>query len=316
MTSNIMVTDFGQAYHVTHPPDDDGIPYQYVAPEVAIPGVLRLGFPADIWALGATLCEVRQGSIPFELLSHDQIGYCQRLEEVLGLLPEPYRCFMRLNPWVRQQGLWWNDLDKPISMKPEELNWRREKRRENFGYKDVLQQVVVEPRGKWVWREGTPDFGHNRHIGTLEARDLHNLLVGIFKYDPAERPTIAQIRDHSWFLSFCPAPRRNRVHEDGIKTEGPGHEGSNSSVFLDTDGNASTPSIMIKQSVEDGGAEADDTFMDHDDVAATGKLVEGAVTQGHDVLKNQPRNTVLHNLHEAGCRVSCRYTSFDTSFGK
>ncbi|KAH8903829.1 kinase-like protein [Coniochaeta sp. PMI_546] len=237
--TEIVVSDFGEAYLVDRPPALLGIPLAYAAPEVFVGKDFGFGFPTDVWSLGATICEVRQGSTSFN--DGSVLEAVQHLEKELGPLPEPYRSVWNENGFERLGNL------PPASQIPltEPVSWNKdvydESRREwlqHCGHTTVLEKIVrtkygfghlledgeevksnqrVVPGG-WVWT----DF----QIPPDEADQLLDLLSRIFKYSPDERLTILEIINHPWFSDDLSRP-------DMVDTKG---DEIMDNVLVDADG--------------------------------------------------------------------------------
>jgi serine/threonine protein kinase len=171
---------------------------------------VELGFATDIWALGATLSDVRHGIMPFFLRSHCQHDYCKRIEEVLGPLPAPYRSLMRNHDGVQHEGTQYNPIDQPISMTPEEWLKKQDLRLRRFGHTDPHEAQIMEPDA--VQEAPPPDALH-----------LLDLLRKIFKYNPHDRFTIAQVKAHPWFRDYFPEAKEANIQEDIATLDGQGH---------------------------------------------------------------------------------------------
>ncbi|KAB5533506.1 kinase-like domain-containing protein [Coniochaeta sp. 2T2.1] len=171
---NIALTDFGQAYEVSDPPDYLGIPLAFAAPEVLLgQGTTNpFGFHTDIWALARRFAPgfvAKQGWIPETLPAHE-----------------------------------------PVSNEPEYFEEQREEL-QSAGYSNSLEKLVREKAMAWRRREegdelrpgesadgdGWASIEHQ--TPPEEADELIDLLTRIFKYAPNERLPISQIMAHPWF---------------------------------------------------------------------------------------------------------------------
>ncbi|KAJ9150938.1 Kinase-like protein [Coniochaeta hoffmannii] len=210
-TAEITITDFGEAYHVSEPKLQTGIPMCYSAPEAELGSGNDKGFATDIWALGATICEVRQGSLPFD--EGSMIEWAQSLEDLLGPLPEPYRSVWverGIKPSRNARPASEIPPTEPVSMTPKMLVSLRNERLEDEGYASRLEAVVRNKNGFLrqlqageVLRPNEKDDGDGwkrieHQTPPEEADQLVDLLVKIFKYDPAERLSAAEVLAHPW----------------------------------------------------------------------------------------------------------------------
>lgn len=214
----IVVTDFGEAYHAPNPLSGNGIPLSHAAPEVIFGGEddHNLGFAADIWALGTTLCEVRQGCTPWDHQNTDR--WVKRLEEILGPLPEPYRTTYiessYKNTWVPTP---------PKEIPPtENLTWSADGPQQfrKHGYSSWLErQVRMQSTMTLRINEGE-DLANKKNQEVLEhdlrykrvvyetpakeADQLLDLLNKTFRYHPKDRISVDEVLQHPWMtLDFA-----------------------------------------------------------------------------------------------------------------
>jgi serine/threonine-protein kinase SRPK3 len=205
MTNDIMVVDFGEAYHVSKPPSDNGIPHAYAAPEILLKTGL-VGFAADIWALGTCFSEIRLGCPPF---SDDGIIACvETLENILGPLPDPYRSAWFRRGYRRRGSSLVESLPptEPVSLSRETLDKFKQERLEEDGYSDYLERMVrSKTRFAFMDPNGGPgDDGdglvwHEIQVAAEEADLFLPLLKTIFNYQQEERPLVTDIMRHPWF---------------------------------------------------------------------------------------------------------------------
>lgn len=255
-----MVTDFGEAYHVDFPREEENaIPFAYAAPEVLLGGEeVKLGFATDVWALGATICEVRQGRTPF--FNADEDDYVRRLEDIIGVLPEPYRSAACKDPRIDTSSCL-PDNNSPATMSLEKLDQLKEIRFEKFGYKDALEQIVRDSKEFAVQMqdgEDLTDKPNQRAAGNgykwimyqtpqEEADKVLDLLRRIFKYSQTERLTIHEVMAHPWFAGYFDTAA---ITEEPETTEGTCVEGYDSVEETDVEDSA-VEDIAMKDSPVD-----------------------------------------------------------------
>jgi serine/threonine protein kinase len=209
LSGDIVVTDFGEAYHADEGRITTGIPLSYAAPEVILKGH-ELGRDADIWALGATILEIRQGETPCSESSVSEYVRC--LEQLLGPLPEPYR-----SVWIEKGYKGRTELpalelplSAHVSMLPEYFTQLREDWLKNHGYDNYLEIAIrnessfgTRMKKGEVLRPNERDNGDGWKWVTYqtpleEASELIDLLTKIFKYSPGDRLTATEVLAHPW----------------------------------------------------------------------------------------------------------------------
>jgi serine/threonine-protein kinase SRPK3 len=243
MTKTVVVTDFGEAYHISEPPNSTGIPLSFAPPEVILPSE-PLGPGADMWAFGNTLCEMRLGNALLPDL--DTFYYFKAVEDMLGPLPEPYR-----SVWIeRGYGTRIPGLPPaseipathPVTMKPETAASNRQMRLDDDGWKSYLEQAVREVNSFGLLIKPGDVLGPNERVDAMglkwvvrtvpeqEADQLLDLLTKIFKYDPAERASTSEVLAHPWIdlgrRVHLATPAAEEDHEeDVIGVEVENHKG-------------------------------------------------------------------------------------------
>ncbi|CAJ2509570.1 Uu.00g145960.m01.CDS01 [Anthostomella pinea] len=90
LTNDIVIVDFGESFLTRNPPETNGIPTSYAAPEILF---AEPGPESDIWSLACIFHEIRSGKqlfgASFEGSSLSRVVY--EIEVLLGELPNPYR---------------------------------------------------------------------------------------------------------------------------------------------------------------------------------------------------------------------------------
>jgi len=181
------VIDFGEAYEISTPPPDLGIPQIYCSSEYTLEGVVGVG--SDTWALGCTLFEIRTGRKLFDTFDDDKDEYLCKVVITLGKFPEP----------------WWSDTW--------ELRGRyfKDETDANGGVLEVDAHTVVsrkpEPRsleealrdGLYYEYGGSRPGGVERDIPEREVVLLADLLAKLLRYSPEDRLTAGQALEHDWF---------------------------------------------------------------------------------------------------------------------
>ncbi|EWG48653.1 CMGC protein kinase [Fusarium verticillioides 7600] len=177
LTEEICVIDFGESFKFSSPPEDLGIPENYLPPEVLLEQPDVIGPACDIWALGCTLFEIRE-QLPLFYMIYDKDELLAEMVRFFGKLPEDWwtkweareEYFDAGGKWLREEEDW--SLEVALS-KPIEIFESGEKYRE--GPKKSLQ---------------TPE---------AEQKLMANLLYRLFKYDPRERISAEDVLGHEWF---------------------------------------------------------------------------------------------------------------------
>jgi serine/threonine-protein kinase SRPK3 len=217
LPTDIVVSDFGEAYFPTNRPEFLGIPVKYAAPEVIVGRDYAFGYATDIWSLGIAICEVRVGTAPFI----DDAGpesAVRAFEQVLGPLPEPYR-----SVWI-ERGWSGGDLDlppaaeipldEPVSTTSLAIEERTERALRDSGCTHLLEMCIKGKQMRGMSLAAGEDATNLKPGWTMdgmgmkwtewrvpdeEAGQLFDLLFGIFKYAPDERLTTDEIITHPWF---------------------------------------------------------------------------------------------------------------------
>jgi serine/threonine-protein kinase SRPK3 len=168
LSSNILITDFGEAFFKDNVPKGLGTPASFSAPE------LLFGYQpscaVDLWALGCLIFQIHtfQVLIP-TIFSSDQEALAMAIETV-GALPEAW-----------QESF--SDKDNPLEVKTpgEKHRW----------FNDQIQRTRM--LGSQVLKE-LPEISQDQHTAFLQL--LKNALV----FEPSRRLPAAEIAKNPWFV--------------------------------------------------------------------------------------------------------------------
>ncbi|RKK95933.1 hypothetical protein BFJ71_g8109 [Fusarium oxysporum] len=177
LTEEICVIDFGESFKFSSPPEDLGIPENYLPPEILLEHPDAIGPACDLWALGCTLFEIRE-QLPLFYMIYDKDELRAEMVRFFGKLPESSwakweareEYFNADGKWLREEEDW--SLDVALS-KPMEIFDAGEKYKE--GPKKSLE---------------TPEE---------EQKLMADLLYQLFKYDPCMRINAEEVLRHKWF---------------------------------------------------------------------------------------------------------------------
>ncbi|KAL4814657.1 kinase-like domain-containing protein [Aspergillus spinulosporus] len=188
----IRIADFGESFIAGNPPPHgSGIPFQYAAPEVALDE--KAGKESDIFALAATMYEIRFGNRLFRIQEDSVDAYVHFMVKYCGRLPEP---------WWSQWMKTWKKVTEPAN--EDELEdestvklWHiRKAVCEPIGHRVSTPESWAYPH-KWLGRNG-PIRCHDL-IPVKEKVYLADLLYRMTALDPRERLTIDEVLEHRWF---------------------------------------------------------------------------------------------------------------------
>lgn len=179
LTDQICVIDFGEAYPFTSPPEDLGMPENYLAPEILLEEEDAVGPACDMWALGCTLFEIRQ-QIPLFYMIYD-------LDE---LLAEMVRFFGEF------PADWWDKWDARKQFFDEHGNYIR------YGDNEVLTLEMLLAKSREITDlGGEPDKikRMSSHTPDMEQKLMADVLYKLFRYEPGKRATTEEVLEHEWF---------------------------------------------------------------------------------------------------------------------
>ncbi|KAF4331917.1 CMGC kinase [Fusarium beomiforme] len=177
LTDEICVIDFGESFKFSSPPEDLGIPENYLPPEVLLECPNAIGPACDLWALGCSLFEIRQ-QIPLFYMIYDNDELIAEMVRFFGKLPEDWWA-----KWEAQED--WFDPDG---------KWLRGES------KFSLEIALSKPREVLDMDENYKVVG-KKSLETSEDEQklMADLLYQLFKYDPDDRICTEEALRHEWF---------------------------------------------------------------------------------------------------------------------
>lgn len=236
VSDHIAVIDFGESFLTSNALQATGIPQPYRPPEAFFENCGTFGIGSDIWALGCSIFEVKNGSKAFFSDFWTSLSYW---EDLNGPLPEPYRsAFAKAGEDVPDDPSQWVSLDEEAK---KERVWEHNLRAgvPGFLHKDLL----LEREFTVPLAEGEEQPLRTRVYGLLapagrkvlsyemsqsEALQLLDLFKKTFAWMPEDRITAAEILNHPWFDS-C------RDEEDSENLEGSASDMSSASDSVASD---------------------------------------------------------------------------------
>lgn len=191
------VTDFGEAFKHTEPPDELGIPAPYRSPGLFLeqdqPNLA--GFTTDLWALGCTLFEIRTGRKLFNVYEEDD--HLDAMVEILGVMPEPWWS----KTWeVRRQVF----RDEPDELESAVFVTEEEERDQAVqrvhpsvaqGARSIKEKLMA---GVWYMSGDGPEETHWA-VAEDEMDLFADLLGRLLRWKPEERASAEEILSHEWF---------------------------------------------------------------------------------------------------------------------
>jgi serine/threonine-protein kinase SRPK3 len=192
------VTDFGESYDASSPPDEVGIPQVYCSPEQCLER--RIGKESDLWALGCTLFEIRTGQKLFDTFDDDMDEYLAKVATVLGKLPEPWWS----ETWEMRRHFFMDDVDD----KQQVVEIKSQSTTATTAGQHIGQVIFQQEEPKSLqeainqglfYESQRGPQGLRRAISNEEAEIFADLLAKILIYNPEKRLPAVDVLDHAWF---------------------------------------------------------------------------------------------------------------------
>lgn len=196
-TGDICVVDFGECFETSNPPKRGAIPFAYASPELALS---EASTPAsDIWALAATIFEIRFGRRLFKV---DTIRF--RMDDeihVIGSDAKPSYIFSMVRQcgrfteplwsewsehWITLQQIFDNTLEDDEST-VDGAALRRDTIQSRIN--GIIAHVINPGDKTQEWRTA---------VDTEEKELFEDLLFKMTEGDPAKRLSIEEVLRHPW----------------------------------------------------------------------------------------------------------------------
>ncbi|KAL4804594.1 kinase-like domain-containing protein [Aspergillus unguis] len=172
-SDKLCVIDFGEAFKISDPPPDLGIPFPYAAPETLFG---ESPSPAsDIWALGCTIYEIRTGKRLFALFEDSMDDYLGLVADMLGRFPEP----------------WWSSWENRLNYFPEKPGPRA-----GIEPRDLREELSKRIGHLPLQKSGRDEFVS---IPEDEQELFADLIEKMFEYDVRKRLSAEEALQHPWF---------------------------------------------------------------------------------------------------------------------
>ncbi|KEY71200.1 hypothetical protein S7711_02311 [Stachybotrys chartarum IBT 7711] len=187
------VIDFGQSFDLKAPREWLGLPDPYRAPELFLTNSVGVG--VDLWALGCTLFEIRNGLELLPAFNGDPDVHLLRMVRVLGRFPEPWWS----TTWENRR-IFWSDEEDPSAS-------NQHKQAKNNNSSDCGERGAGEEEPGSLMDRLRPRFTYAVYPGESRSqvipRDEQELLADLLRrllsYDPSRRMAAAEALEHEWF---------------------------------------------------------------------------------------------------------------------
>ncbi|CAK7224484.1 hypothetical protein SCUCBS95973_005533 [Sporothrix curviconia] len=188
---SLKLSDLGGAYFTAHPPAEIVSPSGLRAPEriLQTPTDVLDGLALDVWAVGCLVFELVTGQqlfcLPWVLDETDEEHDDEHLLQMVSLLGP-----LNDAAWAR-----WKRLSRYYSVGDSG-------QRTLFSMNVVEGEPIRRPEDSHPWNLQTMEQVFDRlapDVSDAETRETKRLIRHILQYDPAQRPTAAEILQDPWF---------------------------------------------------------------------------------------------------------------------
>jgi serine/threonine-protein kinase SRPK3 len=178
LTDQICVIDFGESFPMSSPPEDLGIPENYLPPEVLLEQENAISPACDLWALGCTLFEIRE-QLPLFYMIFDKDELLAEMVRFFGKPPKLWDQWEARGDFFDDQGVWLRQGD--------DEDWSLE-----VALSKPMETIIQsgDQKGEVEKSLTTP---------TDEQALMADLLYKLFRWEPEERLTIEEVLAHAWF---------------------------------------------------------------------------------------------------------------------
>ncbi|KAF3769414.1 kinase-like protein, partial [Cryphonectria parasitica EP155] len=179
LTDQICVIDMGESFQISSPPEDLGIPENYLPPEFLLDEEIAIGPACDIWALGCTLFEIRE-QIPLFYMIFDKDELLAEMVRFFGKPPQ----------------MWWDKWQARHNFFDEQGTWlQNQSDQEEWSLEVALSKPleVFQPGGSLT---GTAK--KTLIMSKVEQELMADILYKLFCYDPEKRLRVEEIVAHKW----------------------------------------------------------------------------------------------------------------------
>lgn len=298
LSTAVAVSDFGVSFLANNPPQDSAIPGHWAAPEEIVKGAASLGFASDVWALMNTIVHVRLEGVGM-VGEEGARNALDRCELVIGPMRQNYR-----TAWKEMGGDFPNGSEDDLSIPAAADLARYPKFPNTWGGKDLLMFSLAAEHctllDQTLWEAiASQDYESTGLLPRLpyesknfvlsdnvsyqltdatELGRLYDLCMSVYKWQPGERASTAEILNHPWFGSrndngVQAAVASTKEINEGEET--PQNNRTDKGTEISQRAIYQKPEVVAAEQVKDFAQEADHT---------EGVKEDGETNNDHDLI--------------------------------